>query len=186
MEAIKKEFLLGVDANDEIIFCKMERTSDGRFSMSFQTVRPLLGRDFDAYEYCEEYYSREQIGDAEYLNLLEEYDCSPSELASKIAENSFDPRDYLDCSLFDKEINVDGDLWYFESCSCGQHDTREVGMKIHVNEKAYDLIHEAWDKYHLKLIPKEELNKVLEAIEDIQCSYTSEEEWIENYIRRYY
>jgi hypothetical protein len=55
-------------------------------------------------------------------------------------------------------------------------------MDEYVNEEAYNLLHELWDKYHLKPIDEEgiqQMQKVVELLEEV-----NEEEWIEDYIRR--
>ena len=154
-----------------------------QFSASFDCVRPFREED------CEgaiDYYDRliDECYDAEEkCNLYEMYNCRPSELAELLArDNGSDVQDIVDCSLYPKIIDVDGTNYYFESGSCGQHDTREDGMDEYVNQEAYDLLHELWDKYHLMKVDssvEDEVQKIVEMLEDVD-----EEAWIEDYIRR--
>ena len=85
-------------------------------------------------------------------------------------------------SLYLEELTINSDRWLFESGSCGQCDTRNT-MQLFTNKQAYDLIHELWDKYHLKKVEQDvvdTVNKLNEVLSEID-----EEEWIENYIRTY-
>ena len=192
---MRKKYLLGATADGEIVFAEFEATHPRywsqekgnwtdetvrQFSASFDTVRPFKGSDYD----LEEYYEGWMDGiNKEYLyDLCERHWCSPQDLPGKLADECDDVRDALDCSLYPEEINIDDEYWYFESGSCGQHDTREDGMYEYVNEEAYNLLHELWDKYHLKTIDEDgikQMQKVVELLEEVD-----EEEWIEDYIRR--
>ena len=89
--------------------------------------------------------------------------------------------DIRDCSLYSEKIDVDGITYYFESSSCGQHDTRKDGMKLYTNQKAYDKLHEFWDLYHLKKVDEEVIKEVQELHEVL--SKIDEKEWIENWIK---
>ena len=192
------KYLLGATADREIVFAEFgvehpkywskERgnwtdESVRKFSASFDTVRPFTE---DEREDATDYYERliDERYDAEgRCELYELYDCRPSELAELLARDcGSDVQDIVDCSLYPEIIDVDGTDWYFESGSCGQHDTREDGMDEYVNEEAYNLLHELWDKYHLKKIDEEgiqQMQRVVELLEEVD-----EEEWIADYIRR--
>lgn len=189
------KYLLGATADKEIVFAEF-RTEHPRywsqekghytdetvrqFSASFSTVRPFNGSEYDLEEYYESWCD---CVDKEYLyDLCERNWCSPQNLPGVLADACYDVRDALDCSLYPEEMHIDDEYWYFESGSCGQHDTREDGMDEYVNEEAYNLLHELWDKYHLKPIDEEgiqQMQKVVELLEEVD-----EEEWIESYIRR--
>lgn len=189
------KYLLGATIDREIVFAEFSTKHPSywskekghytdetvrEFSASFDCVRPFEGSDYD----LEEYYENWMDGmDKESLyDLCERYWCSPQDLPGKLADQCCDVRDALDCSLYPEIIDVDGTDWYFESSSCGQHDTREDGMDEYVNEEAYNLLHELWDKYHLKPIDEEgikQMRRVVELLTNID-----EEEWIADYIRR--
>ena len=121
--------------------------------------------------------------DKEYLyDLCERHWCSPQDLPSKLADECCDVRDAMDCSLYPEEMCIDDDYWYFESGSCGQHDTRKESMGEYANKEAYDLLHELWDEYHLNKVVDEvvdKVNKIVDMLEEVD-----EEAWIEDYIRR--
>lgn len=147
---MKEKFLLGATIDNELVFGEFritKRNGYPEFTSTFDVVHPFNGENYDLKSYYENWI--EDIDKPHKLDLLEEYDCKPSELVEKLVERNDDIRDVLDCSLYPEEIIVDGESWYFESCSCGQHDTRDDMEEI-INPEAYNLIHELWDKYHLK------------------------------------
>lgn len=176
--------LLGVDKNQELVFGEFgitHRNGYPEFSASFDTVRPFMGDNYDLEEYFEEW----QEGlDKEYLyDQCVRFNCKPSELAEKLAGECYDVRDALDCSLYPECYEVDGESWYFESGSCGQHDSRKDGMEIYTNQSIYDKLHELWDAYHLKKVDSgviAQVENLAKMCEDIQ---EHEEEWIKDYIR---
>ena len=179
---MRKKFLLGATADREIVFGEFEithRNGYQQFSASFDCVRPFNGNDYDLEQYFEDWMDG---CDKEYLyDLCERHWCSPQDLPGKLADECFDVRDALDCSLYPEEMQVDDDYWYFESSSCGQNDTREE-MEEYTNKVAYDLLHKLWDKYHLMKVDEgveEEVQKIVEMLDDVD-----EEAWIEDYIRR--
>ncbi len=181
---MREKYLLGATVNNELVFGEFEITNRNgypEFSASFNTVIPFKAEDYD----LEEYYEGWVDGmDKEYLyDLCEQYDCSPSELPKNLADNCYDVRDALDCSLYPNEIYVDGESWCFESSSCGQHDTREDGMQHYVNEEAYNLLHTLWDNCHLQRVDDEVVKQVEKLVD--MLSSVDEEEWIINYIKEY-
>lgn len=195
---MRTKYLLGATEDREIVFAEIEvshphywskdkgswtDTEVRQFSASFDCVRPFTE---DECEDATDYYDRlidECYGAKEKCDLYEMYDCRPSELAEFLArDHGSDIQDIVDCSLYPNIIDVDGTDYYFESGSCGQHDTREDGMDEYVSEEAYYLIHELWDKYHLKPIDEDgikQMQRVVELLEEVD-----EEEWIADYIRR--
>lgn len=180
---MRKHILLGATEDNELVFADYEVTERNgypEFSASFDTVRPFNGNDVDLECYFEDYADPKCMDATWIIDRCNWYDCSPQNLPKRLAEDCSDPRDAMDCSLYNEEYEIDGDYWYFESCGCGQHDTRGT-MEVYVDESAYNDIHELWDKYHLKKVDKEEILAKLESIE--QRLDIDEEEWIESYIR---
>lgn len=180
---MREKFLLGATVDNELVFGEFEiRTWNGcrEFSASFNTVRPFNGEDFDLERYYDDWI---EGMDNDYLyELCVQFDCRPSELPKELANECCDVRDALDCSLHPEEIEVNGASWYFESGSCGQHDTRNEMEEI-INEAAYNLLHELWDNYHLKKIDDdvaEQINNLIDML-----SKVDEEEWIVDYIERH-
>lgn len=188
----KYEFLLGVTDDDELVFGEFSLehpsywkngvsytdTSSTEFSASFNTVRPFNAEDYDLEEYYEEWVDGM---DKDYLyDLCVGFDCSPSELPKCLADDCYDVRDAIDCSLYPEEVNVDGEMWCFESSACGQHDTRD-DMMVYTDCESYELLHTLWDKYHLKKVDEEVIKQVENLAETL--SKIDEEKWIINYIK---
>ncbi len=193
---IKTKVLLGANRNWELVFgefslshpryCSKEKgcyTDESvlDFSASFDVVRPFNSDDYDLEDYFEEW----QEGlDKEYLyDQCVRFNCKPSELAKELANECYDIRDALDCSLYPECYEVDGESWYFESVGCGQYDSRKDGMEVYTNKNVYDKLHKLWDEYHLKRMDNDivvQVENLAKMCEDIQ---EHEEEWIVNYIR---
>lgn len=180
---MREKFLLGATIDNEIVFGEFEITNRNgypEFTASFDTVKPFNGEDYDLESYYDDWVDGMDKG---YLyDLCVQFDCSPSELSSELASECCDVRDALDCSLYPEEIEVDGNSWFFESSSCGQHDTRNEMDEI-INEEAYNLLHELWDKYHLEKIDDDiiaEINKLIEMFSEVD-----EKAWIVDYIERH-
>lgn len=181
---MRNKYLLGATKDNEIVFCEFEVTERNgypEFSASFDTVRPFNGSDVDL-EYYFEDYADPRTMDAEWIIYqCDRLHCCPMDLPRHLADECNDPRDAIDCSLYDKEFDIDGDKWYFESSCCGQHDTRDE-MEIYINKAAYNELIELWDKYHLKKVSKPMITKKLKSIIE-RLEIVDEEEWIKNYIR---
>lgn len=176
------KFLLGATKDKKLVFGEFEITTRNNFQefiASFDIVTPFDGDNFDLETYFEDWV--EDL-DKEYLyDLCEQNWCAPQELVNTLADNCIDVSDVVDCSLYPEVIEVNDIHYYFESKSCGQHDTRETGMDSYVNKEAYDLLHELWDKYHLKEIDedgKEKMEKVIKLLNKV-----NEKDWIANYIQ---
>lgn len=183
---MKKKVLLGATKEKEIAFGEFEVTTRNgypEFTACFETVRPFKGNDIDLESYFEDYADPRCCGAEYVLDLCTRYACSPQDLPKELADECYDVRDALDCSLFPEEYEVNGNEWYFESSSCGQHDTRGEGMAEYVDKAAYDLLHELWDAYHLKNVS--EVSDLQEKLEQIESALNVDwEDWITDYIER--
>ena len=178
---MRRRYLLGATTEKEIVFGEFEVTNRNgypEFTASFDTVRPFAKDSYDLVEYYEGFV--EDMDKAYLYDLCERLDCSPSELPQELADECYDIRDAIDCSLYPEIIEVDGEEYCFESGSCGQHDTREE-MEVYTNREAYDLLHKLWDENHLHKVDENIIAKVQEL--DEMLSVIDEEEWIANYIR---
>lgn len=189
IDDMRKKVLLGVDKNKEIVFGEYEvtyRNGFPEFAASFDTVRPFNGDDVNLEDYFAEYANEDYMGADFVLQQCRRLDCSPQNLASELADECYDVRDALDCSLFPEEYVIGNgygmeEYWYFESGGCGQHDIRDTGMEKYVDKKACDKFLSLWDQYHLKrvneLYIKEELREIEERLN------VDWEEWISGYIK---
>lgn len=177
---MRNKYLLGATVDGNLVFGEVEITTRNgykEFTASFDEVRPFNGNDFDATAYVEMYV--DDMDKKWKYDQCEHYNCAPQDLVNEMSAEINDPRDIVDCSLYNEEVEVNGDTWYFESESCGQHDTRGT-MEIYTNKEAYNRIHKFWDEYHLKEINVEvemEINSACKLLEAVD-----EEAWIENYI----
>lgn len=180
---MRKQYLLGATSDNELVFGEFEithRNGYAEFSASFNTVKPFNGENFDLEEYFEDYI--EGLGEEYLYDLCKRFNCKLSELVENLADECGDVRDALDCSLYPECYIVDENSWYFESGSCGQHDTRDEMEEI-INPEAYELLHKLWDTYHLKKVDDDVISQV-ENLEEI-LSEVNEEEWIIEYIQRH-
>lgn len=180
---MRMKYLLGATVNREIVFGEFEitnRNGHPEFTASFDTVRPFNGNDVDLevyFEDCVDAFGKDWAYDA-----CEKYHCAPQDLPAELAAECDDPRDAMDCSLYPECLEIDGNDWYFESGSCGQHDTRNE-MELYTNKEAYDRLHKLWDKWHLKEVG-EDVIKEVETIRKMLMEI-NEEKWIMDYIEEY-
>ena len=170
------KIFLGTTVNDELAFAEYHKYEDGRAGFGFFTVRPFRASDVDE-DYVWDWL--DGFGKEILYDFCVDYDCSPNELATEVLDNS-SIGEIIDISLFPNCITVDGEDWYFESSACGQHDLRDE-MSEYANKEAFDTLISMWDEYHLKSIPNDKEQIVLNAIEAL-CDIDYES-FIENYIR---
>lgn len=171
--------LLGTTKDNEIVFADVEITTRNgykEFTASFSTVRPFCYNDIDLEEYVESIL--DEYDKSTLYDMCCNNDCRPSELAEIIIEQE-SIYDIMDLSLYPELYIINDSEWYFESSSCGQHDTREE-MEFYTNKEYYDKLHELWDKWHLEKITDDIENEVISIMEEL-CK-VNEEEWIKNYI----
>lgn len=186
--------IIGFTKDNKIIMAEVsfERVGNNQapyFSVRFDLSEIAKAKDtIKDYDYMYAFFEDiTEIHNPEYiLDLCDEYECSPSELADLMTDeaiNDYDvAMDTVDCSLYPEILDVDGEEYIFISSSCGQHDTRDE-VEEFVDEKLYNDIHEMWDNYHLKDIGDNEnamnlYKSVLDRMREID-----NEEVIVNYIK---
>ena len=174
------KYLLGATKDKEFVFGEFEvttRNGYSEFTASFETVRPFTANEVDVKDYYENLI--DEMDDKWLVQTLKQYDCSFSELAENLANDNGEIQDVRDCSLYSEIIEVNNIDWYFESGTCGQHDTREE-MDIIINKEIYNKIHELWDNYHMKKID----DSIIEEVDKLQIELQNlnEKAWIINYI----
>ncbi len=181
---MKKKILLGATEDGTIVFANVEiRERNGEFSASFDEVRPVEVTD----EYLRERVEvmLECMSKDELLNMLEDYDCRPSELVDYFMRDqlwNYGVEGILDISLYPESFSIEGydDEIYFESESCGQHDTREY--LIPINKEFSEWLHSLWDTYHLCSLTDEEVDNVIKRIKEYEDEVGDIEEWIQNWL----
>lgn len=177
------QYLMGSTKNKELVFAEFEVTKRNgypEFTASFSSVRPFNENDVDIEDYMQDYVG--SMGKAEAYEQCEFYDCSPSELAERMAQEADSIADVIDCSLYSEFYTIDGKDYYFESCSCGQYDSRD-DMELYTNKRVYDKIHRLWDKYHLKQVDSAIELEVFELQQEL--AKIDEEDWITRFIRNF-
>lgn len=179
--------LMGATENWTLVFADIEvRTCNGypEFSVSFNEVIPFKLTDEVMEEYIENFV--ESIDDSYKVYLLEQHDCSPSELVNELlSENKIHGyiEDYIDISLYPESYSIeglDGDI-YFESESCGQHDTRDY--LIPIDKDFSDWLHEMWDKYHLKEVDERFIDTLKSNLEVYKNSF-DERDWVQSWLEK--
>lgn len=181
---MRRKVLLGNNANGEIIFGEVEirnYNDDLEFSASFNTVVPFSIDDFN--NNLKDDYVDSYIDCFDKIDLLEKYDCKPSELHG-VLKNVVEYSDLVDCSLYSEEYIVNDEVYAFDSVSYGQHDILENEFdKItdFTDKDSVMYLYNMWKEKHLKKISieeKEMIEKVLDKLETID-----EEEYITNVIK---
>jgi len=181
---MKREILLGATEDGTIVFANVEiREGNGEriVSASFDEVRPFLA----TYEFLRERAENYIDGvDKEFLyDLCERFDCKPSELADELVDeaNYIGIELLVDISLYPESYSIEGygDEIYFESESCGQHDTRDI--LIPIDPEFSEWLHSLWDTYHLKQLPEEEYGNIEDKVEEYLGTF-DESEWIEKWL----
>lgn len=187
---MKNKYLLGFNNDNEVVFAEFEIDNMNgypRFSASFDCVRPFEVKETDGIEYMQELLDSCYDDDYKY-KLCERFDCPPSELAERMAEDQgIDTNaDELDCSAYPVKIKVDGVQYAFESMSCGQHDIRDEGLKECVSQSKVDALLYLWDNYHLKEIKTDNLKDMIEDLQkDLFMSEETQQKIISMYIEKY-
>lgn len=154
------EKYLGIDAEGNVINAGFE-IRDGMFSASFDTSRPIREADYDLDQMIEDRYTVEALGQELAFHLCERFDCAPSKIPEAVKEdyaiNGYgNILDLIDCSLFPEEVIVNGDIWFFESESCGQIDILKKGDFIApADDDAICELYELWQLKHLSTLPDE-------------------------------
>lgn len=172
--------LLGFTKDKEVVFGDVSYRN-GQFSASFDTSYPMEITKEETMLRINELI--EQMDKEWMLEKLENYDCKPSELAEKIYQDSYNEvEEFFDNSLYTESFRIDRveDDIYFLASACGQNDTRNE-MSMYINRELYNAIHEAWDMYHLRNVPYEQVEEIFEAIEH-QNNTINEYRVVENWL----
>lgn len=154
---MKKIYLLGANTKHELVFCEVVL----RHPRYYDNSKLKYVEDMDNVQLSINFYAAKL-------------------LLSKQRDND---RDKEYCGLYGNEAIANNKSLYFDSCHCGQYDTRKDGMLEYTSEEAYNTIHELWDNYHLEVVSKDVLKQLGSAVRilvNIDDDY-----WINDFIGKY-
>ena len=154
---MKKVYLLGANNKHELIFTKIEL----RHPLKYDSKKLIYCEDKDSVQFSVCFCAVDFLTASESIDEIKE--------------------EYCDLYLYSMVLN--NNSWAFKWCHGGQYDSRAEGMDEYVNKEAYDLLHELWDKYHLKNVEQDTLRQIGSFAR--MMSKNDEEEWILDYIERH-
>lgn len=164
-------YLLGMTEDNDIAFAEPRLYKDGIFACSFDIVTPFVPDD-DLGERVQEYF--DDMDAESKITMCERLHCAPQDVGTELVYGDYDDafEFVYDTSVYPNAITCeDGNEWYFESGSCGQHDVREDGIKeLVIDKDRFDDLMYLWDNYHLEKLPeseKEKYNSVMHELEEV-------------------
>lgn len=185
MRSNEVKVLMGATKEGNIVFANIYLGSASRdyFSVSFDEVHPIEATNHLFRECALNNIDCLDSGDK--YDLCEEYDCKPSALVDVYMErqlSNYGVEGLIDISLYPESFSIEGyeDDIYFESASCGQHDTRKELIPIVPSFSEW--LHCMWDEKHLKPITDDEVQGFKQVISDYIEKIGDEEEWIKNWL----
>ena len=184
------ELILGETSEGNLVFADLSlRTSPDRetitVAVGFNEVSPFEA-NYDVLEYSAE-SMLEDMDDYDTLNLLEGYDCAPSQLLDYFMDGqmfSYGIEGLMDISLYPQSYSLEEfeDDIYFESVGCGQMDPRE-DIEL-IDQEVADIIFYLWDEYHLEKLTGEDKERIGELFKSVGEYYENfdEHEWVQNWL----
>lgn len=158
-----ESILVGINENNEFVFIDSIGVRDSNFSNEFSVVfEELEPRILDNETIDNEVESMLDCWDSDYkYGLLEEYDCKPSELKSKLKEDISIEECFDYNSLWSEENTVekDGEEYHVYMCFRGSkskyYDCNIVEFANPYIEELFETINKFGKEYHLKEIPQD-------------------------------
>jgi hypothetical protein len=162
------KLVAGVTNDDEIYVLRITTVRNGKpyFSMGGETYDPLLMED--AIKRNDEQTTDEELKDFwkeavthnQTTESLEDWAESVREEQGEIGS--------LDCSLYPKEHEIDGEDVVYESVSCGQHVEKKL-KHYSIPVTTFKKLMKLWDENHLKDVKVELPTLVYVAAEDLDA-----------------
>lgn len=176
----QKNILLGATELNEIVFANITIRENKTFSVSFSLVIPTIIDN----EYLYERFTSlvDSLPKEDLYDLCVQYNVAPSNLIDEMFAYA-SVEEILDISTFPEEVEVNNDIWMFESAGCGQHETRNV-MSEYIDKDAYYKLMTLWDNYHLQPVDDDTIQEVETIIEKL--NEVDAMEFIEDYIKECY
>ena len=171
----QKNILVGATDND-LVFTNITIRENKTFSVSFSLVTPIK---IDNYYLYERFTSlMDSLSKEDLYDLCVQYNVAPSNLIDEMFAY-ISVEEVLDISTFPEEVEINNDIWMFESVGVGQIETRNV-MSEYIDKDAYMRLMELWDNYHLQTIDDDTIQEVETIIEKL--NEVDQMEWIQDYI----
>lgn len=140
------KILTGITKDNELYFLEINKENDNKdyFSMSGFTVKPINKQDAES-------QVEENLQEGEEWKMAVEADqttMSKDEWIQYVLDTDGSLAGF-DTSLFDEEVEVDGQEYIFESMSCGQHEEENL-TKYFIDKTLFDALMALWKSNHLK------------------------------------
>ena len=168
--------LLGVTSINELVFANINIRENKTLSISFSLVTPTIIDNDYLYERFTSMV--EDLPKEDLYDLCVQYNVAPSNLIDEMfAYTSVE--EVLDISTFPEEVEINNDIWMFESVGVGQIETRNT-MDKYIDKDCYMRLLLLWDTYHLQTIDDntiKEVETIIEKLNDVD-----QMQWIEDYI----
>ena len=171
-----KNILVGATFDNELVFADINIRENRTFSVSFSLVTPTI---IDTSYLYERFTSlMDSLSKEDLYDLCVQYNVAPSNLIDEMFAY-ISVEEVLDISTFPEEVEINNDIWMFESVGVGQIETRNV-MSEYIDKDAYMRLMELWDNYHLQTIDDDTIQEVETIIEKL--NEVDQMEWIQDYI----
>ena len=171
-----KNILVGATFDNELVFADINIRENRTFSVSFSLVTPTI---IDTSYLYERFTSlMDSLSKEDLYDLCVQYNVAPSNLIDEMFAY-ISVEEVLDISTFPEEVEINNDIWMFESVGVGQIETRNV-MSEYIDKDAYMRLMELWDNYHLQTIDDDIVKEVETIIEKL--NEVDQMEWIQDYI----
>lgn len=176
----RDNILIGSTKENRLVFMDVRIYNDHTFTASFSIVTPFSA---DSIDWDNFFYDFVESHDKSTLyDMCAEYDCSPNDLVSVLANKEhYDIDEWFDCSLFSDIFYINGSYWYFESYACGQIDI-EDSMSDYVNESLCKELIGVWKNNHLREIDDVTIEYVEKLVDNI-INAVDQEEYIIDLIK---
>lgn len=102
------KFIVGGQSDGTVVFCHIYYRN-GKYFANFESAILISWEDFDLDEYYEDYVDEMKVDGGWLWSLCNYYRCVPYDLASCLADDTTDPIDFLDCSIYPYAIPIDGE-----------------------------------------------------------------------------
>lgn len=159
----KTKIFAGITHGNELYFLEIDRANGKRngyneFSVCGFTVKPIELQE--AKDMSRDHIEQSIEEETKTINPL--YLRNTEEILQEIIDSD-DNLSGIDMSLFPEIVEMDDstEKYVFISCSCGQHEEKEL-KHYFINENLYKQLLKIWQRYHLKELPQNSAMSIVE------------------------